>query len=168
MTQHQDARLRPFQPTDLPVVQELIFRTIDASYAKSYGPSAIEHFKDHHTDEEILDDARRGHLVVLEVDEIILGTGTLVDGKITRVYVAPEDQGRGFGRQIMNLLDQHAKSQGLDSILLYSSVVAKPFYESLGYRIEAQKSVQMEDGEHLEYFHMVKCLKENPGDSSSD
>lgn len=168
MRDRKNIRLREFRPADLAPVQEFLFKTIDVSYTKVYSPSAIQHFKDHHTTEEILHDAKEGYLVVLESDDGIIGTGTLLGNKVTRVYVKPEDRRCGFGKRIMNVLEQHARHNGLRTVLLYSSVVAKPFYESLGYRIEAQKSVQMEDGEHLEYFHMVKCLKENPGDSSSD
>lgn len=164
MTQCQNVRLRSFRTKDLPAVQKLIFRTIDVSYAKTYSPSAMGHFRNHHADEEILGDAQQGYMVILEKCEEVIGTGTLINGKITRMYVAPENQGRGFGRQIVNLLEQHAKTQGLESIFLYSSVVAKPFYESLGYHIEAEKSAQMQDGEHLEYFEMTKHLEHSlPG-----
>ena len=161
MVEHENVRLREFRPMDLPAVQKLILKTTDVSYAKTYPPSAIDHFKEHHTDEKILGDAKEGYMVVLECDGRIVGTGTLIDGKITRVYVKPADQGYGLGSRIMNLLEQHARGEGLESVFIYSSVVAKRFYESLGYCIEARKSAEMEDGGQLEYFEMVKYLRDN-------
>ncbi len=167
MTEHQSISLREFRPSDLAAVQELISKTFEASNAIVYPPSVIRHFKKHHASAEILRDAKQGYMVVLEYNGTIVGTGTLISGKITRVYVKPASQGCGLGRRIMNLLEQHAIDEGLESVFVYSHVAAKKFYESLGYRIKAEKSAEMEDGEQLEYFEMVKYLRDNPGDLSS-
>ncbi len=85
-----------------------------------------------------------------------------MDGKITRVYVNPPDQGRGLRKRIMDLLEQRANADGREQLFLYSSTVARRFYELLGYRIEAEEFAEMEDGEYLEYIEMIKCLKGNP------
>ena len=144
----------------------MILKTIDASYIIAYPSSAICRFKKNHTKTRLVEGAKEGYMVVLERGGRIVGTGTLMGNKITRVYVAVAEQGRGFGKKIMKALEQHARDSGLESVFLNSSIVAKGFYKHVGYTVEAQKSVEMDDGEQLEYFHMVKSLEANPAKSS--
>ena len=146
----EEITLRGFRQADLPAVQALILETIDISYTNVYPPSAMEHFREHHTFEEILADATAGYTVVLILDGRIVGTGTLVGGKVTRVYVAPTHQRRGLGKKIMADLERQARTSGHGRVRLYSSIPARPFYDSLGYRLEAEKAAEMADGEHLE------------------
>ena len=161
MTNIENIKVREFQPDDLPAVLEMIYRTIDISFAGVYPPSAWEHFKEHHSPKEILRDASEGETIVLEENDSIIATGTLVNGKITRVYVDAPQQGSGLGKRIMKILEQRAKDTGLQSLFLYSSTVAKPFYLGIGYRIEAGKAATMPDGELLEYIEMKKSLRSN-------
>ena len=162
MTENDNIKFREFRPADLAAVYELLMKTADISFQGVYAPSAIRHCKEHHTREQILTDAQEGYTVVLENDGRIIGTGTLVDDKIGRVYVNPPDQGRGLGKRIMDLLEQRARTDSCEQLFLHSTVVAKRFYESLGYHIEAEKSAEMEDAQHLKYFDMVKHLKDSP------
>ena len=162
MTEPDNIKFREFRPGDLPVVYELLMKTADISFQGVYAPSAIRHCKEHNAREQILADAREGYTVVLESDGRIIGTGTLVDDKIARVYVNPPDQGCGLGKRIMDLLEQRARADSREQLFLHSTIVAKRFYESLGYHIEAEKSSEMEDGQPLKYFDMVKHLKDGP------
>lgn len=168
MTTQQNMTLRAFRPADLQAVRDLVAKTIDVSFASVYAPSAIRHFKQHHSDKEILDDAAGGYAVVLERGGEVVGTGALTaEGKVTRVYVRPDLQGRGLGRRIMAHLERRARSRGHQSVFLNASLVAKPFYEALGYRLRAAKSATTEDGEKLDYFEMDKPLTERRAESQT-
>jgi GNAT superfamily N-acetyltransferase len=159
MTTQHHTTLRPFRPADLTAVQDLVTRTIDVSFAGAYALSAIRHFKRHHEAQEILADVAGGYAVVLERDGQIIATGTLTgSGKITRVYVRPDLQGRGLGRRIMEHLEQHAREAGFVRVHLNASTVARRFYELLGYRLREAKSHTLEDGARLDYFEMDKPL----------
>jgi len=158
MTTHQRMTLRKFRPADLPAVQRVLVTTMDVSFAGVYPPSAIAHLRTHAQPEEILADAQAGYTAVLESDGRIIATGTLTDGKVKRVYVDPEHQGCGLGRRIMAHLERRARAEGLKSVFLYSTTVAKAFYESLGYTVGAAKFGTMEDGARLDYFEMTKDL----------
>jgi GNAT superfamily N-acetyltransferase len=163
MTTEQNMTLRPFRPADVQAVQDLVLGTIDVSYAGVYAPSAIAHFKQHHHAAEILTDAAGGYAVVLERDGVIVATGTLTAaGKITRVYVRPDLQGRGLGKRIMAHLEQQARAAGRASVFLNASLVARRFYESLGYHLREAKSHAMENGARLDYFEMDKPLGDTP------
>jgi GNAT superfamily N-acetyltransferase len=171
MTRQPNITLREFRPADLLPVRKLLLETIHVSFAGVYAPSAVRHFTRHHEPEEILTDAKGGFMILLESDGHIVATGTLTgEGKITRVYVRPDLQGRGLGKRIMARLEQHARDQGRQSVFLYSSLVAKRFYESLGYRLRAAKTATMDDDERLDYFEMDKSMIDapaSPGDGSS-
>ncbi len=158
MVTRENMTIRPFRPADSPAVHKLLLETVDGALAGTYAPSAVRHFKKHHDVEEILGDAAGGYAVVLECAGEVVATGMLVDGEIKRVYVHPDCQRRGLGRRIMAHLEARALAAGLKSVRLHSTIVARPFYESLGYGLTEAKCATMEDGQPLEYFEMTKHL----------
>lgn len=164
MTTDLDTTLREFRPADLAAVRELLLETVHVSYAGIYPPSAIRHFAQHHEAEQIVADAAGGFAVVVERDGQIVGTGTLTgEGKVARVYVRPDVQGRGLGRQIMARLEEQARAAGMGRVFLFASIPARRFYEALGYRLVEAKTATMEDGEKLDYFEMDKDLTDGRG-----
>lgn len=79
------------------------------------------------------------HFVIYTKDTPI-GAGRLREtnagtGKVERVCVLPEYRGRHLGNLIMNSLEEHAKSNNLEKIILNSQSYAVPFYEKLGFVI---------------------------------
>ena len=71
--------------------------------------------------------------MVLDKASRILGTGTLVGGEIKRVFVDPTFQKQGFGRRIMQQLEEAAARQGVKTVKLDASLPSQVFYERLGY-----------------------------------
>ncbi len=150
--------VRTFQPDDLAEVSALIHRTIDASYAGVYPPLAIAHFHEHHADYTIVAEAESGHIVVVERDGRMVATGTLVGDEVSRVYVEPERQGQGIGTAIMEALEARAREEGLTDVVLYASVVAKPFYDRLGYVVSEEGERDCGQGQMLRWYRMAKRL----------
>ena len=102
----QNVTLREFQPVDAAELRRMISRTIEVSLAEAYASSIMQqHFEDHHSISEILADAAGGVTVVLESGGAIVATGTLIDGKITRMFVDPAWQNSGLGKRIMRVLE---------------------------------------------------------------
>ena len=79
-------------------VKELIYNTIDICYSADYPKEAIQYFKQYHCDKNILKGAAKGWTIVLEKNNRIIGTGTIIDDHIMRVFVNPKFQKRGFGK----------------------------------------------------------------------
>jgi len=94
----QNIRLRQMKTTDLEAVYELVQQTIEVSYADVYPPEAIEFFKNHHCQENIMKDIERGYIVVAESGGLLLGTGTIIETSIRRVFINPEYQHQGIGK----------------------------------------------------------------------
>jgi len=150
--------LREFRAEDAGIVKQLIDETIDGSYAATYPPKAIEFFKQYHCVEQILADARNGQTLVLQTGAALIGTGTLLGKEIKRMFVAPGAQRRGFGRRLLVALEELARADGLKTIELYASLVARPFYEAMGFRLVKESCVLLDDGERLDCFVMTKDL----------
>ncbi|MGZ6269858.1 MAG: GNAT family N-acetyltransferase, partial [Candidatus Limnocylindrales bacterium] len=84
------------------------------------------------------------HFFVLRSDGVAAGCGGVlfVDdaddpyGEIKRMYVRPEYRGSGFGRQILEHLAEHARTQGVGLLRLETGIhqrEAIALYERLGF-----------------------------------
>ena len=160
-----NASLREFRPDDLSVVAELVHRTIDVAYAGVYPPRAIGHFHGHHTEGKILADANQGYTVVAERDGRLVATGTLVANEIQRMYVDPSAQGQGLGTAILRALEARAREEGTARLQLYASVVARRFYEELGYVVTEEGAGDVGEGQVLRYFRMAKAVEIGTADT---
>jgi len=73
--------------------------------------------------------------VVAEAPERLLGVGLLHrSGELRLCYLSPGAQGQGLGKAIYLALEEKAKAWGLKKLSLESTVAARSFYESLGFR----------------------------------
>ncbi len=95
-------------------------------------------------EEEIdhLEEESTHFLVMNEHDEPIgAGRFRIVDnyGKVERICVLPQARSTGVGRSLMEAIEQHALSQGLEITKLNAQVQAIPFYKSLGYGIISEE-----------------------------
>lgn len=145
--------------SDIEALQQLIYQAIDEAYTGVYGPKAIQYFKDYHSSSQILADVRQGQTVVLDLNEEIVGTGTICEQNIRRVFISPAFQCRSFGRMVMETLEKKALSMGLHHLNLDASLPSQPFYQHLGYRTREDRFFQVSNDERLDYFFMDKALK---------
>jgi GNAT superfamily N-acetyltransferase len=155
-------KLRDFDASDASDVHDLIGGTIDACYPAHYSPRAIEFFRTFHSPDAISRRADMGVLLVVEGDEGVIATGALVDGEIGGVFVQPDAQRAGIGAAIMDALEGAALSSGLSSVEIDVSLPSRRFYERRGYRVIESRSIDVGEGETLDYWRAVKRL---PGES---
>lgn len=72
--------------------------------------------------------------VIAEIDGHVSGVGLVHrSGEIRLVYLAPGSQRQGIGRAIYAALEAQALAWGLRKLHLDSTLLARPFYEALGY-----------------------------------
>lgn len=124
--------MRLATPDDLAELYELVQRTIRTCYACCYSPSIVDAFCRYHSLDSLKQDVTASKVHVLEKDGRIVGTGTLDGCYIGRVYVLPEEQGKGLGTKIMDELEQLAAQVG-SVVTLDSSVPGKDVYLHRGY-----------------------------------
>ena len=154
----RDIQLRQFNEEDLPSIHRLIQNVIATSYSGVYPPEAIEAFQNHHSEEQILIDATNGYTVVAEYNNEILGTGTLYETNIRRVYISPRHQHKGIGRLIIQELEKKALAEKLTTLDLGASLVSRQFWESLGFVVKKEDYVPVRNNQKLHFFWMVKKI----------
>ncbi|WRS27620.1 GNAT family N-acetyltransferase [Oscillospiraceae bacterium MB08-C2-2] len=142
---------------DVKRVSELVQQTIAAVYPKYYPKEVVDFFIAYHNEENIRRDIENGKVNLLWENSILVGTGSRDGNHITRVYVAPAYQGRGYGRYIIQKLEEEI---GLKhgTVRLDASLPASALYERLGYRTLRHESLTLENGAVLVYEVMEKAL----------
>ena len=84
---------------------------------------------------------------------------TDVEGEITAIYVHPSVARNGVGSRIYSKLETKAMQQGLESLGLWASRNAVPFYETQGYERAGERSYEYRDGIELTVVGMAKQLR---------
>ncbi len=158
MPKGNGVRIRKFASSDLRAVKRLIRRTINICYSPVYPKEVIKYFHDYHNDETILRDAKEGYTVVLEKNNRIIGTGTIVANHIWRVFINPALQKQGFGKLIMRKLEAKAILNKIGLTKLNASLPSKKFYDSLGYSTSRKTFLKVENSKKLNYYKMNKSL----------
>lgn len=97
---------------------------------------------------------------IVEDDKSIVGFGQLNSetGEVEAVYVSPNSVGCGWGKSIMQILEDVAREKRLKSLHLCSSLNAVPFYEKSGYTSQHESKHCLSDGTELACVYMEKHL----------
>jgi len=151
-------RLRPFTTADIEPVWELVQRTIAVSYRPDYSPEVIRFFQDYHPREKLLDDAANGHIIVAERDRKIIGTGTIREAHIRRVFIEPDCQEQGIGKIIVEHLEQNARERQVPEVDLSGALGSKTFWEARGYAVRQEVFRSIDGGPVIHYYEMAKRL----------
>lgn len=103
-------------------------------------------------------DASANHILVYNRDEPV-GTGRWRDvegiAKLERICILPTYRKLGYGKAIVEALEESARSKGFTQTKLHGQVQAQTFYERLGYQTVSE--VFHEEG--IPHIAMVKQLK---------
>jgi predicted N-acetyltransferase YhbS len=153
-----EIEVRAMGTGDVPDVRSLIERTVRASYRDAYSERAIEFFIHYHGENAIMKDLRHSTCLVALVRGEIVGTATLRGESIIRVFVEPEWQGTGIGRELIGSLLDQARASGSELVKLDASLVSRTFYERLGFLVVADRSHDLGNGHVLPYLKMMLRL----------
>lgn len=136
-------------------IHEVVHGTIAEIYPKYYTEEAVQFFLALHNQENIARDVSAGKVYVMLLDEKMIGTGTLEENHINRVYVLPKYQGQGAGSILMDFLENEIiKNYG--SAWLDSSLPAGKFYHRRKYTTKEYKELTLDNGKILAYEIMCK------------
>ena len=117
---------------NLEQVYGLVQETIKSVYPKYYLPEIVEMFSEYHSRDHVLQDILARNTYVLFQGETIVGTGTKQENHITRVYILPRFQGKGYGTYIMKQLEERIR-KNYDTVDIDASLPACRLYQHLGY-----------------------------------
>ena len=135
-----DLIVRRFEPKDAAAVSALVIETMRISNSKDYGAAFIEQTVQYFTPEHILQKAGWTHFYVAEADDQIIGCGAigpywdkLDESCLFTIFVLPEYQGKGVGRQIIETLERDEYFLRAKRIEVPASITACAFYKKMGY-----------------------------------
>lgn len=118
---------------DMEQIYNIVQETIKTVYPKYYLKEIVDMFCEFHNKENILNDIESKNTYILLENNQIIGTGTKKENHITRVYVLPEFQNKGYGTFIMNSLEDIIK-QNYTYADIDASLPACILYSHLGYK----------------------------------
>lgn len=152
---------------DLQAVYNVVQHTIKTIYPKYYPMEVVEFFCLHHSEDAIAKDIKNGYVSALKIDGTIVATGCFVDNHITRVYVLPEHQKKGYGTFIMKNIEEQI-GEKYDKAYLDASLPAAALYEKLGFATVKHERYPVENGVILAYEVMEKELHKISTDINYD
>ena len=91
---------------------------------------------------------------------MIAGFGLLNQGseEVEAVYVRPDHLRGGVGRAILEVLERVAQQGGLDTLWLFATLNAVPFYLAAGYIVQHDTQHCLPNGMELPCVRMAKRL----------
>lgn len=151
------AVIRAAKETDFDSVKDITQTTIWSVYPKYYPSGAVQFFSNHHSDDRIRADIVAGIVFLIEVDGTAIGTLTVADNEINRLFVLPGFQRKGYGRELMDFAEEIIRKKH-DHIILDASLPAKQIYLKRGYVTAKYNMIETENGDYLCYDVMEKHL----------
>lgn len=145
---------------DAEQVYQLVQETIRTVYPKYYLKEIVDMFCEFHSLENILRDIEAGNTYILLENDTLIGTGTKKENHITRVYVLPEFQKKGYGTFIMKKLEDKIKEQ-YDYVDIDASLPACKLYAKLGYQTVDHGIWECKNGVIQVYEIMKKELRKS-------
>ena len=145
---------------DLGTVLQITHDTITKIYSHYYAKGVVSFFLGHHSKENVLLDIENGVVWLLEEDGYIAGTVTIKGNAVTRLFVLPQYQSRGYGSQLMDFAEAKI-SEKFGCVHIDSSLAAKEMYLKRGYKEKKTCRIQADNGDILIYDEMEKncgCL----------
>lgn len=136
-------------------VYNIVQHTIKTIYPKYYPAEVVDFFCELHNKDAIAKDIENGHVKILEVDDKLIATGCFMENHITRVYVLPEYQKKGYGTYIVKTMEAEIMKK-YDKVNLDASLPAAALYEKLGFTTVKHGKHLVENGVVLAYEIMEK------------
>lgn len=152
---------------ELQEIYDVVQHTIKTIYPKYYPEEVVDFFCAHHSREAIDKDIENGYVGVLKLDGRIVATGCFVENHITRVYVLPKHQKKGYGTFIMNSIETGIKAK-YDKAYLDASLPVAGLYEKLGFSTIKHERYPVGNGVIFAYEIMEKELYKASADMDYD
>ena len=126
--------IRLIKERDLQRVSALIQNTLLVSNLADYDLEIIGNLLNAFSPDQIRALAEKRRIYILEEDGVLQGTIGLEEGKVVNFFVAPDRQGSGIGGELLDFVENQARSEGRRRLTVNSSLTAVSFYRAKGYR----------------------------------
>ncbi|MBB4568513.1 GNAT family N-acetyltransferase [Rhizobium leucaenae] len=143
-------RIRLAQEADVEAISAVIQSALRETNAKDYSQDIISRVAQNFTPAAVRRLLGSRIVCVATKGDNIVGTASLDGAVIRTVFVSPLMQGQGVGTQLMAEIELIARSKGITTLVVPSSVTAQAFYAKLGYQAvrdnyhEAERTIIVE------------------------
>lgn len=149
--------IRLAEMTDLESVLQITRDTISKIYSHYYAGGVVDFFLQHHSKEHVLSDIKNGLVWLLEADNCLVGTVTIKENAVNRLFVLPQYQSHGYGSRLMDFAEAKI-AEKFRHVHIDSSLTAKEMYLKRGYKEKKTCKIQADNGDILIYDEMEKLV----------
>lgn len=142
----------------LDITRDIIHNAINYIYPNYYPKGAVDFFLAHHSDEKVKNAIDRNEIYLFLQGNDFVGTGSVKENEICRLFVLPQYQGQGYGTKIMDILEK-LLFKSFDEVKLDASFPAYNMYIKRGYVPTEFHKILTENGHYLCY-HVMKRIRE--------
>ncbi len=132
--------IRLFNQDDAIETAQMIAATLRITNSKDYSSEYIEATISSHSAEVLCARANEGHMYVACDSSKIIGCGAIAgywgstnESILLTIFVLPDYQGKGVGKQIIETLEQDEYFLRAKRIEIPASITAVNFYKKMGY-----------------------------------
>lgn len=129
-----DYLIRIASSEDATAISRVIIGALRETNAQDYTPAIIEQVEQSFSTEAILCLLTQRQAYVAIIDDHVVATASLDRDIVRSVFVDPDCQGKGIGKQLMAKIQAIAISGGVKLLRVPSSITAEGFYASLGFK----------------------------------
>ena len=150
--------IRPMSAEDGPALRELFRQSIQQIAAKHYDADAISAWSASADDTDFVSRLQRGLTLVALLHGEAVGFAQLQPADhIEMMYLSPQGSGLGIATLLCQHLEDEARIAGSKTLTTASSLAARRFFESMGFRVVAEETVQR-NGIAINRLQMEKVL----------
>jgi GNAT superfamily N-acetyltransferase len=129
-----ECEIRAARDVDAEAVSDVIVSALRETNARDYPREVIARIKKNFTPAAVLDLMGKLKVFVAALGARIVGTASLEGSAVRTMFVAPDVQRRGVGRQLMAEVERAARDAFVTALVLQSSLTVVPFYARLGFK----------------------------------
>jgi putative acetyltransferase len=152
--------LRPARQQDSESIFKVFYDSVKVLNREHYTPDQIQALLDHKMPYARNSGAWGRVVYVAVVNNTIAGFAALQGTMINAVFVRPRFIRQGIGRQLLNVLEDEARSRKIRKLSVISSMTGKPFYEACGYHCQHDVHLSLNAEIGVDCVQMEKTLIE--------
>ena len=149
---------------DLEIVRKITRSTIKSIYPRYYPAGAVEFFLAHHSDEHIVTDISDNKIFVLYEGGEPVGTVTIKDNNINRLFVLPDYQHKGYGKALLDFAEKKILEL-YECVQIDASFPAKRIYLKRVYKEIEYNIIKTDNGDCLCYGLDIMKAMISPSES---
>ena len=149
--------IREYKSADCALLAQLFYDTVHTVNSKDYTKEQLDAWATGDIDLDKWNSSLLAHNTLIAVrDGAIVGFADMdKKGYVNMLYIHKDYQGQGIATALINELERHAREENVICFETYASLTAKPFFEKLGYTVQAENTV-VREGVSLTNFRMAK------------